>query len=173
MIGTSQAEVGAPGLTQLLVAGIGEMVLSRDPRSILVAYGLGSCVALSAWDPISGAGALAHFMLPGGPVAGSVGGPPVKTIEGGLGIFLDAFVRQGGQLRRAQFKAAGGAAMLALLSGGLEIGRRNGEALISGLESRGLRLLARDLGGGAGRTVQLEVGTGRLLVKSVSTVATL
>lgn len=163
---------GTPGLTQLLVAGIGEMVHSRDGRAILVAYGLGSCVALSAWDPVAHVGGLAHFMLPGGQVVGG-GATPVKTVQGGLAPFLDAFIRLGGQLRRAELKAAGGAAMLSLNAGGLEIGRRNADAVIAGLDAQGLRLRAKDLGGSAGRTVQLEVGTGRLLVKSVSTITTL
>jgi len=156
---------GAP----LLVAGIGEMVLSRDPKITLVAYGLGSCVALAAWDPRTSVGGLAHFMLPAGPP----GGPPVKFIDGGLQAFLDGFVRQGGRPHHAQLKGAGGAAMLSIVSGGLEIGRRNAEAVAAGLAALGLTLHARDFGGTSGRTVQLEVATGRLLVKSVSTVTTL
>ena len=165
------AQVAAPhaGGTQLLAAGIGEMVFSKDPKTTLVAYGLGSCVALVAWDPHSGVGAMAHFMLPAGPP----GGPPVKFIDGGLKAFLDRFAKHGGRSGRAQFKAAGGAAMLAIAPGGLEIGRRNAEAVVSGLAAVGLTLLARDLGGTSGRTVQLEVGTGRLLVKSVSKVTVL
>ena len=157
------------GVTQLLAAGIGEMVISRDPKTTLVAYGLGSCVALVAWDPQTGVGAMAHFMLPAGPP----GGPPVKFIEGGLKAFLDRFAKHGGRSGRAQFKAAGGAAMLAIAPGGLEIGRRNAEAIVTGLAAAGLTLTARDLGGTSGRTVQLEVGTGRLLVKSVSKVTVL
>jgi chemotaxis protein CheD len=145
------------------------MVISRDPKATLVAYGLGSCVALAAWDPGTAVGGLAHFMLPAGPV----GGPPVKFIDGGLRAFLDGFSREGGRPRHAQLKGAGGAAMLSIVSGGLEIGRRNAEAVAAGLAELGLSLHARDFGGNAGRTVQLEVATGRLLVKSVSTVTTL
>jgi len=167
----SSTAVVAPraGVTQLLVAGIGEMVISKDPKTTLVAYGLGSCVALAAWDPDTTVGGLAHFMLPAGPP----GGPPVKFVEGGLQAFLEAFARHGGRPGQARLKAAGGAAMLSIMSGGLEIGRRNAEAVAAGLAALGLTLHARDLGGTAGRTVQLEVGTGRLLVKSVSTVTTL
>lgn len=161
------SELG-PG-TLLLVAGIGEMVFSTDPDAVLVAYGLGSCVGLSAWDPQGRVGGLAHFMLPAGPA----GNEPVKYVDGGLQRFLEAFSRQGGRVSRAHFKAAGGATMLSVLSGGLEIGRRNGEAVSAGLSAAGLALRASALGGTAGRTVQLEVGTGRLLIKSVSTVSVL
>jgi chemotaxis protein CheD len=151
---------------QLLIAGIGEMVISKNPKVTLVAYGLGSCVGLSAWDPHTSVGGLAHFMLPVGPP----GGPPVKFIEGGLQVFLQGFEKHGGRPGSAQFKGVGGAAMLSILSGGQEIGRRNAEAIAAGLAALGFKLHARDLGGTAGRTVQLEVATGRLLVKSMSSV---
>lgn len=151
---------------QALVAGIGEYVLNNEPAAMLVAYGLGSCVALAAWDPFVRVGGLAHFMLPTrGPVDPA---SPVKYVDGGLEVFLGAFQRAGGALPRTVFKLAGGAATLPM-SAGLEIGRRNGEAIAAGLERAGLRVTAQDLGGRAGRTVQLHVGTGRLLVRSVST----
>ncbi len=153
----------------LLVAGIGEMVVTKEQGVNLVAYGLGSCVALSAWDPHSKVAGLAHFMLPAGPP----GGPPVKFVESGIGTFLETFAKQGGSPSRAEFKAAGGAAMLSVMSGNLEIGKRNAEAVVSALHASGLKLAAADLGGKAGRTVQLEATSGRLLVKSVATVSVL
>ena len=158
-----------PGADALLVAGIGEMVLTADPGVGLVAYGLGSCVALSAWDPRATVAALAHFMLPAGTTEGAV----VKFVDPGLQAFLQAFETRGGNVRGAQYKAAGGAAMLAISAGALEIGRRNAEAVQTCLAGRGLRLAATDFGGSSGRTVQLEVPTGRLHVRSVTATAVL
>ena len=54
---------------EVLVAGIGEMVITTNPNAALIAYGLGSCVALSMWDPMACVAGLAHFMLPSGPLA--------------------------------------------------------------------------------------------------------
>lgn len=153
----------------LLVAGIGEMVLSSDPGALLVAYGLGSCVALAAWDARTRVGGLAHFMLPAGQAGG---GSPVKFIDSGLGSFLDAFEKRGGLPGRAVLKAAGGAAMLTV-GGGLAIGKRNAESIQTALGERGLRLSASALGGNAGRTVQLDVASGRFLIKSLSSVTEL
>lgn len=166
MIGTGVGPATLAGTASLLVAGIGEMVVSGDADATLVAYGLGSCVALAAWDPVTRVGGLAHFMLPSG---GLDGGPPVKFIDTGLGVFFGAFKAAGGNLGRARLRAAGGAAMLSIGSGTLEIGRRNGEALNAALAGSGLRLAASALGGTSGRTVQLQVASGRLLVKSLST----
>lgn len=148
----------------LLVAGIGEMVLSSSPDAHLVAYGLGSCIALAAWDPTSKVGGLAHFMLPSGPANNS---SPVKFIDTGLDSFLKALEAKGVVLSRSILKAAGAAAMLTI-GGGLAIGKRNAESMQSALAERRLSLSASALGGNAGRTVQLEVATGRLLIKSLS-----
>jgi chemotaxis protein CheD len=153
----------------LLVAGIGEMVLSSSTEAHLVAYGLGSCIALAAWDPRAKVGGLAHFMLPEGPANGA---SPVKFIDSGLDLFLRALEGRGALLSRCTIKAAGAAAMLTV-GGGLAIGKRNSEALQAALAERGLVLGAAALGGSAGRTVQLEVADGRFLIKSLSSVTEL
>jgi len=153
----------------LMVAGIGEMVLSANPDDRLVAYGLGSCIALAIWDTRAKVGGLAHFMLPAGP---SSGASPVKFIDTGLDPFLRAVEAKGAMLSRCTIKAAGAAAMLTV-GGGLAIGKRNSEAMQAALAERGLALNASALGGNAGRTVQLEVGDGRFLIKSLSSVTQL
>lgn len=153
----------------MLVASIGEMVLSSSPDSHLVAYGLGSCVALAAWDPRTRVGGLAHFMLPSGSANGS---GPVKFIDSGIGAFLAALEDRGAVVNRSVFKAAGAASMLAI-AGGLAIGTRNAETIQAALSERGLHLTACALGGTTGRTVQLKVGDGQFLVKSLLSVTEL
>jgi chemotaxis protein CheD len=153
----------------LLVAGIGEMVLSSSADAHLVAYGLGSCIALAVWDPRVKVGGLAHFMLPAGPAGG---GSPVKFIDPGLDTYFAALESKGAMLSRCVIKAAGAAAMLTV-GGGLAIGKRNAETIQAALATRNLTLAAAALGGTAGRTVQLEVGDGRFLIKSLSSVTEL
>jgi chemotaxis protein CheD len=153
----------------LLVAGIGEMVVSSNQGDHLVAYGLGSCIALAVWDPRTHVGGLAHFMLPAGPANEA---SPVKFIDTGLDVFFKALEARGAFLNRSIVKAAGGAAMLTV-GGGLAIGKRNAESLQVALTERGLNLTATSIGGTAGRTVQLEVSDGRFLIKSLSSVTEL
>ncbi len=153
----------------LLVAGIGEMVISADAEAHLVAYGLGSCIALSLWDPRTKVGGLAHFMLPSGPANE---GSPVKFIDTGLDVYLKTMEAKGAVPNRCVIKAAGAAAML-MVGGGLAIGKRNAETMQTALAQRGLTLTATALGGNAGRTVQLDVGDGRFLIKSLSSVTEL
>jgi chemotaxis protein CheD len=153
----------------LLVAGIGEMVLSSSPEAHLVAYGLGSCIALAAYDPRSRVGGLAHFMLPNGNANNA---SPVKFIDTGIDNFLDALTARGADVKRCALKAAGAASMLTV-GDGLAIGRRNAETMESALAERGLFLAATSLGGTTGRTVQLDVIDGRFLIKSLSSVTEL
>jgi chemotaxis protein CheD len=153
----------------LLAAGIGEMVISSDPDAHLVAYGLGSCIALAVWDPRTRVGGLAHFMLPNGPANT---GSPVKFIDSGLDAYLSALEAQGAVPNRSIFKAAGAASMLTV-GGGLAFGKRNSDAMTAALTDRGLSLDATALGGTTGRTVQLEVGDGRFLIKSLASVTEL
>ena len=157
------------GNPSLLVAGIGEMVMSSSSDAHLVAYGLGSCIALAVWDPRTKVGGLAHFMLPNGPANAA---SPVKFIDTGLDAFLKSVEAKGASMNRSVLKAAGGAAMLTV-GGGLAIGKRNAEAMNTALAQRGLSLSATALGGTVGRTVQLEVGDGRFLIKSLSSVTEL
>ena len=152
-----------------LVAGIGEMVVSSSSDARLLAYGLGSCVALAVWDPQRRAGGLAHFMLPAGSPESDT---PVKFIDPGLDTFIRAMEQKGIAPGRSVIKAAGAAAMLTV-GGGLNVGKRNAEAIQTALAARGLKIKAMALGGNVGRTVQLDVADGRFLVKSLSSITEL
>jgi chemotaxis protein CheD len=144
-------------------AGIGELVVSNTQDGVLAAYGLGSCVALSCWDPLSRVGGIAHFMLP----TGDRSGTPAKYVDSGLPTFLAELAAAGARTARSQFKAVGGAAMLVGIGGSLEVGRRNIAALHAALLVAKVRLLASDLGGFSGRTIELDLATGRLNVKTI------
>jgi chemotaxis protein CheD len=144
-------------------AGIGELVVSNAKAGVLAAYGLGSCVALTCWDPVSHVGGVAHFMLP----AGERSGAPAKYVDTGMPTFLSELTAAGARTARSQFKAVGGAAMLVGIGGSLEVGRRNIAALHAALRVAKVRLIASDLGGLNGRTIELDLATGRLNVKTI------
>jgi len=151
----------ARGTCQRSVA-IGEAVVDVA-KGTLVALGLGSCVGLVAWDPVTRVGGLAHFMLPTGTRAGQ----PAKYVDSGLPWFLRALSKAGASRRRLLFKAAGGAAMFAGVSGSLEVGRRNVSAVRDALTEAGFRLTAEDLGGSVGRSIELDLATGQLTIRTI------
>jgi len=148
---------------------MGEMTVSGDAGTRLSIFGLGSCVGVSLWDPRARVGGMAHFMLP----SGTSEDPPAKYVTSGLGRFIGAFEAAGGSLRRSQVKASGGAAVLTLTNGTMNIGERNAAALATALAELRLSLTASDLGGTKARTIELCVDTGRLSVRSASATTTL
>lgn len=144
--------------------GIGEVGIDMAPTT-LAAFGLGSCVGLAAWDPVTRVGGLAHFMLPSGVGGGTA--DPAKYVDTGLPWFLGALAAAGAEMRLLQFKAAGGAAMFLGISASLQVGQRNISALGMALATAGLMLAAQDLGGAVGRTVRLDLTTGGLSVRTI------
>jgi chemotaxis protein CheD len=144
-------------------AAIGEVIISGLDDAVLAARGLGSCVALTAWDPVSRVGGLAHFMLPSGSRAGN----PAKYVDTGVPWFLAALSAAGARPRRSHFKAAGGAAMFVGVSGALEVGRRNVDAVQESLAAAGLRLTAHDLGGRVGRSIELDLANGQVRIGTI------
>ena len=160
---------GAAAQVQLRhTVGIGEAVID-GAGALLTAIGLGSCVGLSVWDPVTRVGGLAHFMLPSGTREGN----PAKYVDTGLPWFLTALAGAGASLRRSQFKAAGGAAMFLGVSGSLAVGRRNVDAIDEALRTAGLRLSGQDLGGATGRSIELDLRTGRLSVRTIRGISTI
>lgn len=147
--------------------GIGELVVSDDPRVTLVAHGLGSCVAVVAYCAGTGIGGMVHIMLPEaqqGDRSASVG----KYADTGVDALVSELRERGVTLAKTSFKLAGGAAVLRVAGNNrsMRVGERNIEAVEATLKHLGVRVRARDLGGNRGRTVELDVETGRVSIRT-------
>jgi chemotaxis protein CheD len=145
--------------------GISDMQISRVPEEILVTYSLGSCVALSLFDPAVGAG-LIHCMLPQSSI------DPVKArqkpamfVDLGVSTLLDAMLAQGARRRSLVAKVAGGANVFDD-RGMFRIGERNYASLRRILWKNDILIAAEDVGGTKARTMYVSVGTGRVLIKT-------
>ncbi|HAY14833.1 MAG TPA: hypothetical protein PLB31_11465, partial [Fimbriimonadaceae bacterium] len=82
-----------------------------------------------------------------------------------------AMEKMGANKRYMRVAIAGGAQVFKFNNTGannLDIGRRNGEAVIEQLTKAGLRILAKDIGGTHGRTVTFTVPDGKVEVKTLS-----
>ncbi|MGQ9677403.1 MAG: chemotaxis protein CheD [Chloroflexota bacterium] len=151
-----------------VAVGLGEIRVSRDPRDILVAYGLGSCVGVAAFDPAVNCGALAHVMLPGGKENGGEG-RSAKHATAAIPMMLEVLQSMGCSRSRLIWKIAGGAQVLSVPGGcpQLQIGERNVAAVKKVLQELGLMLSGEDTGGRSGRTMQLLIGQrGKVIVRS-------
>jgi len=149
--------------------GLGELKVGTRQGQVLVCYGLGSCIGVALYDPLVHVGAMLHVVLPDSSLSRGREAPPGKYADTGVAAAVDAIVRAGASRGRVTARLAGGARMLNLANGNakLDIGARNDEAVRAALQHHGIRLVADDVGGTYGRTLQLHIGTGRLLVSTV------
>lgn len=148
--------------------GIGEFAVSADPRDILAASGIGSCLILTLHDPAIRAGGLLHAALPLKNVLGP--GPwPGKYVDSGFDAMLREMTRLGARKDRLVVQMAGGSSLLSV--GGaanvLDTGRRNIAAAELVVAREGMRIAAADVGGSRGRTVRLHVESGTMTVQTL------
>jgi chemotaxis protein CheD len=151
---------------ETIAVGIGQLALTSDARTALVAYGLGSCVAIAAHDPQTGIAGMIHILLPE-PAAGMAELSPARFAATGVPLLLREIEAAGGRRTRLRVVAAGGAQMLnALATAAVKgIGERNAAVARAMLEAEGIRLAAHDFGGTSGRTLGLVVATGKTWVR--------
>lgn len=144
-----------------LVVGVGDGRVSRDPDVVLVTYALGSCIALTMHDPVSGAGGLAHFMLPESAIAPArAEANPWMFADTAIPLLLRKLAALGAEKRRLAVRAAGGARVIDD-NGIFNIGKRNCLAMRRILWKAGVMLQEEATGGAVSRSVRLEIGTGR------------
>ena len=155
-----------------IAVGIGRIEFSNDRDDVLVAYGLGSCVAVSIFDPATHLAGLAHVLLPASEGRTPSADEPARFADTGIEALIDGMVARGSVAARCLVKAAGGASVLGQAHGGkFKIGERNAEAIKQQLLRHGLRLSASALGGTHGRTLELHVASGKTLVRTAASPA--
>jgi chemotaxis protein CheD len=139
------------------VVGLGEAraIRSRpEADDALVAYGLGSCVALCLWDPATEVAGMAHVVLPGSDPKGR---PNAKFARSAIPALLHLMQAQGASSdpRRLVARLAGGAQVLSVGASGSmpRVGEQNARAVQDALAEMGVAIEAHDLGGSKGRSV--------------------
>jgi len=149
-----------------VAVSIGEVQVAGG-NSILYTVGLGSCVAITVYDPERRIGGLAHALLPS-PGAGN-GAPPGRYASTAVAELLARVQAEGAARGRLRAHIAGGAAMFAALlpEGGRRLGPRNVRAARQALREAGVPLEGEDVGGTHGRSLFLDVADGSIRVTSV------
>ena len=145
---------------------IAHMAVARGTGRLL-AVGLGSCVALTLYDPRQRVGGLAHILLPDPTMARDASNPGRFASEA-VPMLLDGMKAQGGRPPYVA-KLAGGAALFGNLLGTTagQVGERNVIAARSALARAGIAIAGEDTGGNGGRSVTFDVSTGELVVRGV------
>lgn len=156
-------------LRHQLAVGIGEMKFVTAPDHVLVAYGLGSCVAVVLYDPAVPVAGMAHVMLPSngtGPVS-----MPGKYADLAVAALTEGLLGAGASRFRIRAKLSGGAQMFRLSGPAaqhLNMGPRNVEAVLRALESHSIPIFGKDVGGNHARTVMFYPSTGIMVVRTAN-----
>ncbi|AEH37176.1 chemotaxis protein CheD [Halopiger xanaduensis] len=159
---TYGSEPGAPSPVKV---GISELAIG-DGDETLKSYGLGSCLAIALYDPDAEIGGLAHAMLPDGDSAANSDRKPGKYADTAIRALLRRMVERGADYTAVEAKIAGGSDMFEFDSFGDGVGQRNIAAAKEELEKLGVPLIAEDVGGDRGRTVEFTPASGTLRVKT-------
>ena len=154
-----------PGLPDPVQVGIAELAVSEG-EDTLKSYGLGSCLAVALYDPDSSIGGLAHVMLPNGDEITNSDEKPGKYADTAIRALLRRMVERGASYTSVEAKLAGGSDMFEFESFGEGVGQRNITAARAELEKLGVPVVAEDVGGNYGRTVEFTPGTGVVVIKT-------
>jgi chemotaxis protein CheD len=147
-----------------VVIGIGEFRVTTNPDAEIVTHGLGSCVAVCLWDPVSHVAGMLHFLLPEAKLSPDrAAKQPGTFADSGIPLLFQAAYRAGAVKTRLRVHLLGGAAVIGGPTG-LDVGRRNGMVAKKLLWQNGVLVTAESLGGTDSRTVSLSAATGRVRV---------
>ncbi|HEY8470665.1 MAG TPA: chemotaxis protein CheD [Longimicrobiales bacterium] len=162
MIGSAAVRV-----EQRLVVRVGEARVAK-PGAVLVALGLGSCVAVVLYDPGRRVAGLAHVLLPD-PSAARHPGAPGRFATTAVPHLIQLMEAEGAARERLYARLVGGANMFPqlLATSGATLGMRNIVAARAALKAAGIPLRGEDVGGEHGRSVFVTPADGRILVTSV------
>ena len=135
---------------------------------MITTLGLGSCIGIAIYDPVTKVGGLAHIMLPDSTQMRNHSNI-AKFADTGIEELVKRMIAAGANRRRLVAKIAGGAKMFEVsgLSTIGNVGERNAQASKAKLKQMGIPLLAEDTGSNYGRTVELYPSTGEFYIKAV------
>ncbi|EGO63174.1 chemotaxis protein CheD [Acetonema longum] len=154
-------------MPDLIKVGMADYKVGKAPASVIT-YGLGSCVGIAVYDPVTKVGGLAHIMLPDSLQARAADNP-AKFADTALPAMVAEIIQLGGVKTRLAAKIAGGAQMFSFANATdiMRIGERNAEAVRLVLKNLNIKLVAEDTGGNYGRTVELKLDSGIFKIKTI------
>ncbi len=154
-------------LDEMIKVGMADLKTCKSP-GVLTTLGLGSCVGVALYDPVSKVSGLLHCMLPDSTQFKN-NSNVAKYADSGIDELISQMINLGASRSRLVAKIAGGAQMFAMKTNNdtLRVGERNVEAVKKKLSGLNIRLLSEDCGLNYGRTVEFYSETGEYVIKSV------
>ena len=146
--------------------GMADLKVTEFPNA-LTTLGLGSCVGICLYDPVSKVTGMAHIMLPSSKAIRK-NENVAKFADTAIVELIKQMEIKGAKKTRFFAKIAGGAQMFSFSSqnDAMKIGERNAEAVRIILKELNIPVKADDTGGNFGRTIEFFSADGRLLIKT-------
>ena len=155
--------------SQVIKVGIAQMDVVKLPNTIRTS-GLGSCVGVVLYDETQKIAGLVHIMLPDSSLSRTQSVNLAKYADTGIKALIDQLEAEGVKPFRLKAKIAGGAQMFKFTSDNdtMRIGPRNIEAVKNELKKHKIPLIAEDVGGNSGRTIEFNLTTCKLNIRTVN-----
>jgi len=154
-------------IDNILEVSIAEMKFAESP-AVITTRGLGSCLAVTLYEPYKKLGCLGHPMLPS--IEGArIKSNPVRFVDSLISLIMDEYQKRDCAIRNLEAKLFGGAHMFSSIpvNSVFNIGARNVEAARKKLKFFGVRILGEDVGENYGRTVFFDLKNGKVRVKTL------
>lgn len=153
---------------EIIKVGMADLKICKAPDG-LITLGLGSCVGIAMWDPLTKIGGLLHVMLPDSKAIVGNTSKLEKFADTGIEEMVRQLSDMGANSKRLVAKIAGGATMFQIQSRNdiMKIGERNVQATIQKLTEMNIRVLAQDTGENYGRTVTFFPETGEFHIRAI------
>jgi chemotaxis protein CheD len=153
----------------VIKVGIADLKLVWPPDHIRTS-GLGSCVGIVIYDEQIKIGGLAHIMLPDSSLAKTENVNYAKFADTAVPKLTEMLINEGASRKRLKAKIAGGAQMFQFQSKNeiMRIGPRNVEAVKKQLKRENIPIVAEDVGGNSGRTIEFDPSTSLLEIRTVN-----
>ena len=156
--------------TQTIInVGISDLNTVCAPDTIRT-LGLGSCVGAVIYDLSNEIGGLAHVMLPDSELTRQQVMNEYKYADTAIPILIERLCEQGARRLALKAKLAGGAQMFQFESSSdiMRIGPRNVEAVRQQLKVFNIPIVAVDIGGNRGRTIEFDPSSCKLKIRTVN-----
>ncbi|TAN59464.1 chemotaxis protein CheD [bacterium] len=147
---------------------MGEMRGGESPYR-LVTRALGSCLGITLYNPLKKLGAMAHPMLPDIERA-RTNANPSRYVNYTIRKMVEDLEKAGSAKSRLVAKLFGGARMFAFISADslLNVGEKNIAMAREVFNELNIRIAAEEVGGTFGRTIELNLESGKVVVDTAS-----
>lgn len=148
---------------KLITVGIADLKIASDPDILRTI--LGSCVGICLYDSETKIAGLSHIMLPR---KSEFSENMQKYADSAIPLLIKEMEKAGAHTQKLVAKIVGGATMFKLTGNGYmtEIGKNNIKKVKEILVDLNIKIIAEDIGGDYGRTIDFYSKDGKLKVKS-------